>query len=149
MQACTQWTHSDVWSQLATTPECLFKIEDRDSKKKRRNSDRRVIWNVMHGIHAGRVLIRHRGVSDSSDGARPLWRSHSARTEMFFADGIQSLGMILDVCLDRIFICIVELRRLAALASYVLCVTKFFAIYQNMRPAQSGNTCWQWGTLQS
>jgi len=26
------------------------------------------------------------GVSDGSDGARPLWRSHSARTEMIFAD---------------------------------------------------------------
>ena len=25
-------------------------------------------------------------ISDGSDGARPLWRSHSARTEMFFAD---------------------------------------------------------------
>jgi len=35
MQACTQWTHSDVWSQLATTPECLFQIGDGQSEKKR------------------------------------------------------------------------------------------------------------------
>ena len=86
MQACTQWTHSDVWSQLATTPECLFKLGDRQSKKKRRNSDRRARCNTTRGIDAGRGVIRHRGVSDGSDGARPLWRSHSARTEMFFAD---------------------------------------------------------------
>jgi hypothetical protein len=31
-----------------------------------------------------------RGVSDGSDGARPLWRSRSAQTEMFFAGDIQS-----------------------------------------------------------
>ena len=42
--------------------------------------------NVTRGIDAGCGVIRHRGVSDGSDGARPLWRSHSARTEMFFAD---------------------------------------------------------------
>jgi len=45
--------------------------------------------NATRGIDAGRGVIRHRGVSDGSDGARPLWRSHSARTEMFFADGVQ------------------------------------------------------------
>jgi len=31
MQVCTQWTHSDVVSQLATTLECLFKIGDQQS----------------------------------------------------------------------------------------------------------------------
>jgi len=86
MQACTQWTHSDVWSQLATTPECLFKIGDWQSKKKRRNGDRRAICNSTRGIDTGRGVIRHRGVSDGSDGVRPLWRSQSAQTEMFFAD---------------------------------------------------------------
>jgi len=86
MQACTQWTHSDVWSQLPTTPECLFKIGDRQSEKKLRNCDRRAICNATRGIDAGRGAIRHRGVSDGSDGARPLWQSHSARTEMLFAD---------------------------------------------------------------
>jgi len=89
MQACTQWTHSDVSSQLATTPECLSKIGDRQSEKKRRNSDWRVICNVTRGIDAGRVVIRHRGVSDGSDGPRPLWQSHSVRTEMFFADVLE------------------------------------------------------------
>jgi len=86
MKACTQWNHSDVWSQLATTPECLFKVGDRQSEKKRRNGDRRAICNSTRGIDAGRVVIHHRGVSDGSDGARPLWRSQSAQTEMFFAD---------------------------------------------------------------
>ena len=87
MQTCTQWTHSDVWSQLATTLDCLFKIGDRQREKKQRNSDRRAIWNATRGIESGRgVMIWHQGVSNSSDGARPLWRSHSARTEMFFAD---------------------------------------------------------------
>jgi len=46
-------------------------------------------------------------------------------------------------------ICTAELRRLAALASYVSCVIKFFAIHQNMGPAQWGNTCWQKLTSQS
>jgi len=40
----------------------------------------------MRDLDSGRGAIRHRGVSDGSDGARPLWRSHSARTEMIFAD---------------------------------------------------------------
>ena len=44
--------------------------------------------NAKRGIDVGRRDIRHRGVSDGSDGARPLWRNHSARTEMFFADVI-------------------------------------------------------------
>jgi len=38
---------------------------------------------------AGHRVICPRGVSDGSDGARPLWRSHSALTEMFFANVIQ------------------------------------------------------------
>jgi len=86
MQVCTQWTHSDVWSQLATTPEWLFKIGDRQSKKKRWNGDRRAICDATRGLDAGRGVIRQWGVSDGSDRARPLWQSHSARTEIFFAD---------------------------------------------------------------
>jgi hypothetical protein len=87
MQACTQWTHSNVWSQLATTPECFFKVGGRQSEKKRRNGDRKAICNSTHGIDAGCGVICHRGVSDGSDGARLLWRSQSAQTEMCFADG--------------------------------------------------------------
>jgi len=86
MQARTQWTHSDVLSQLATTPEWSFKIGDRQNAKRQRNSDWRAIYNATRCVDAGRAGIRHRGVSDRSDGARPLWRSHSARTEYFFAD---------------------------------------------------------------
>jgi len=41
---------------------------------------------VMSGLDARRGVIRQRGVSDNSDGACPLWRSQSARTEMFLAD---------------------------------------------------------------
>ena len=69
-----------------STPECSFKIGDRQSEKKRWNSDRRAICNVMRGIEAGCGAIHHRVVSDSSEGAHPLWRSHSAQTEIFFAD---------------------------------------------------------------
>jgi len=86
MQARTQWTHSDVWLQLATTPECLFKIGDRQSEKKRRIPDRRAICNATCGFEAGGGDICHRGVSDRSDGARPLWWSHPTRMEIFFAD---------------------------------------------------------------
>jgi len=86
MQARTQWTHSDVLSQLATTREWSFKIGDRQNAKRQWNTDRRAIYNVTHCIDAGRWVFRHRGVSDGSDGARPLWWSHSARTEYFFAD---------------------------------------------------------------
>jgi hypothetical protein len=37
----------------------------------------------------------------------------------------------------------VELKKSAALGEYVLFVIKFFAIHQNMGPAQWGTTCWQ------
>jgi len=86
MQAGTQWTHSEVWSQLATTPECSFEIGDRQCEKKQWNCHQRAICNVTRGIDAGRGVIPYRGVYDGSDAARPLWRSPSARTEMFFAD---------------------------------------------------------------
>jgi hypothetical protein len=51
--------------------------------------------------------------------------------------------IILNMSLRGDSIYTVELRRLAALVSYVLFVIKFFAIYQNMGPAQWGKTCWQ------
>jgi len=74
------------WDQKMVKIECVFRI-DRQSEKKRRNGDRRAICYATLGVDAWRGVIRHRGVSDHSDGGRPLWRSHSARTEMFFADG--------------------------------------------------------------
>jgi len=76
------------WDQKIGKIEFVFRI-DRQSEKKRRNGDRRVICYVTHGIDAGRGVIRHQGVSDGSDGARPLWRSRSARTEKFFTDAVQ------------------------------------------------------------
>jgi len=86
MQAGTQSTHSNVLSQLATAPEWSFKIGDRQNAKRQWISDLRAIYNATRCIDAGRGVIRHRGVSDGSDGVRPLWRSHSARMEYFFAD---------------------------------------------------------------
>ena len=83
MQACTQRTHSDVLSQLATTPEWSFKIGDRQNAKNQWNRDRRAIYNATHCIGAGRGVIRRWGVSDGTDWARPLWRSQSSRTELF------------------------------------------------------------------
>jgi len=67
-------------------PECWLKIRDQQSEKKRRNRARKAICNATHGIGAGRGVIRHRGVSGGSDRAHPVWRSHSARTELFLAD---------------------------------------------------------------
>jgi len=67
MQAHSQRTHSDVWSHLATTPECLFKIGDRQSEKNLLNDDRRVIFNATRGIETGRGVTRYMGVSDGSD----------------------------------------------------------------------------------
>ena len=87
MQACTQWTHSDVLSQLATTPECLLNIGEQQSEEKQWNGDRRAICDATRDPDAGRGVIRHRGVSDGSDGARRISRCHSARTEKSFANG--------------------------------------------------------------
>jgi len=56
---------------------------------------------------------------------------------------------ILDMPLRGDFTCTVELRRPAALESYVSFVTKFFAIHQNMGQAQWGNICLQKLTSQS
>ena len=40
--------------------------------KNQRHCDLRVICNAMRGIDSGRGVIRHLGVPDGSDGARPL-----------------------------------------------------------------------------
>jgi len=59
------------------------------------------------------------------------------------------LGTILDMRRHGDSIYTAELTRLAALASFVSFVIKFFAIHQNMGPAQWGNTRWQKLTSQS
>jgi len=105
MQACTQWTHFDLWSQFATTPDCLFKIGDRQSEKKQLNGDRRAICNATRGRDAGRGVIRHRDVSDGSTWAHPLWRSYSARTEMFFADVISRYLLQLSLIMPFSSVC--------------------------------------------
>ena len=66
-------------------------------RKTWRNCDRRAMCNATRGIEAMRGVICHRGVSDSSDGAHPLRRSHSARTVMFFADEGEGLGKDADI----------------------------------------------------
>ena len=53
----------------------------------------------------------------------------------------QMLGINLDMCLQGEINRAVELRRLAARESYVSFIIKFFAIHQNMGPAEWGNTC--------
>jgi len=70
---------------------CLIKIGDQQNKKKQRNSNRRAKCNATRGIDAGRGVICHWGVPDGSDGVRLLLCSHSARTEMFFADDLYQL----------------------------------------------------------
>jgi len=59
------------------------------------------------------------------------------------------LGKTLDIRRRGDSIYTAELRRPAALASFVSFVIKFFFIHQNMGPAQWGNTCWQKLTSQS
>jgi len=94
MQVCTRWIHYDVWSLLATRPGSLGAIGDWQSEKKRRNSDRRAIYNSTRCIHAWWGLISHRGHSDCTDWGRPLWPSHSTRTEMYFGDAAVEDHMI-------------------------------------------------------
>jgi len=53
------------------------------------------------------------------------------------------LRMILDMPLNGDLISTAELWTPAALESDVLFVIKFFAIHQNMGPAQWGNSSWQ------
>jgi len=78
-------THSDLWSQLATTLQFSFTVVYR-SREKWHHCDRRAICNVTRGIGAGRRVICHQGVSEGSDGARPLWRSPSTLTQPFRLD---------------------------------------------------------------
>jgi len=61
----------------------------------------------------------------------------------------QLLEIILDMRRRGDSIYTAELKRPAALESYVLIVIKFFAIHQNLGPAQWGNTCMQKLILQS
>jgi len=81
-----------------STPECSFKIGHRQSEKKRWNCDGRAICNATRGIDAGRGVCHHRGVSAGSDGARPLWQSHPARTEIFFADVLKIHKVLFCYC---------------------------------------------------
>jgi len=56
------------------------------------------------------------------------------------AQNILLIGISLDMQLHHISLCIVEVRRLAGLASCVSFVIKSFAMQQSMRPAQWWNT---------
>jgi len=81
MLACTQWTHSDLWSQLATTPDCLVKIEDQtereETAKRRSEGD---MWRNMWSWRRAR--------SNPPPGCLWwLWRSASTLTEPFRPDG--------------------------------------------------------------
>jgi len=100
MQELTQWTHSDIWSQLATTREWSFKLGDRQNERKQQKSDQRAIWNRTYSIDARRGIIRQQGVSDVSDGVRPLPWSHSGRTEIIFAV-VSSVQYLLLDCIVK------------------------------------------------
>jgi hypothetical protein len=76
-------TYGHSW---ISTPDCPSKIVDPQSEKKWWICDERAICNAMRGIDARHRVSRHRYVSDGSDRPHPLWRSHSAQMELFFAD---------------------------------------------------------------
>jgi len=78
MQLCTQWTHSDVWSQLATMPECLFKIGDRQSEKK---------WRLEGDMQRDAWYWRRARSKPPPGCLWRLWRSVSTLTEPFRPDG--------------------------------------------------------------
>jgi len=63
--------HSWVVSDLLTLFLCSLSLTWKKSEE-RLNGDRRVICNATRGIDARCGAIRHRGVSDGSDGAHPL-----------------------------------------------------------------------------
>jgi len=110
-------------------------------------------WIHNHGTpHCSRLWSRPKmNVSLFAIWATLLCKSFSMRGElrwMYSRRGLL-LGINLDMHLRGDSICTAELRRPAALASYVSFVIKFFAIHQNMGPAQWGNTCWQKLTSQS
>jgi len=69
--------------------------------------------------------------------------------QWMYARNVLLLGVILEIRLHNNFISTKELRRLAAPESYVSFLIKFFAIHQNIGPAQLGNTCCQKITTQS
>jgi len=75
-------TYSHSW-----LPQCSITIGYQQSEQKWWNCDRRAICNVTRHMGPRSGVICHRGVSDASNGARPLWPSHPGLTEMFFADG--------------------------------------------------------------
>jgi len=91
MQEHTQWTHSDISSQLATTPECSFEIGVRQREKNWWRCNRRVICDATHGTDTGRGVISHWGVSDGSDRAYPLWWRHSTWTDICFVHVVHSV----------------------------------------------------------
>jgi len=97
---CTRWTHSTELSPLATTRQYSVTMGYRWSAKKQRNGDWRAICYVPRGLGARCGVICHRGVSDDSDWAHPPWCSHSAQTEMFFADEIGQ-GIEMHLYLQR------------------------------------------------
>lgn len=50
--------------------------------------------------------------------------------------------VIQDMCIRSNSICKAKLRRLAALAAFEFFVNNYFAIHQNMKLVQWGNTYW-------
>jgi len=65
-----------------------------------------------------------------------------------WAQNILLVGIILDMHLHGVTIYTAELMRPVAVVVYVSFVIKYFAMHQNMEPAQRGTTGWQKGTSQ-
>jgi hypothetical protein len=85
MQACAQWTDSDVWSTLPTMPDCLSIRDDQQKEKKLGIGDWRAICNLTRGIDTVWGVIHHWGVSAGCDIPHPLSCSHSAHMGTYFA----------------------------------------------------------------
>ena len=81
-----EWTHSDVWSQLATTRHCSITIRYWQSEKRQRNSHGRALSTATRCIGAEPRVFCHLSIFDGYGWAGPPGQSHSARTEMLFAN---------------------------------------------------------------
>jgi len=95
MQAQTESTHSNEWSQWSTMPECSITTGDGLNEKKWWNGITRVICDSTHGIDARRGVWHHRGFPAGSDRAHPLWKRDRSWMEFLFADFLANADSLL------------------------------------------------------
>jgi hypothetical protein len=82
----TQRIPSEALPQLATMPECWFKIRDQQNAKKQWNSEWRAIYHTTCCIDTWRRVICYWSVCDVPDRARPLRWTYPTRLEYCFTD---------------------------------------------------------------